>query len=152
MDWGITILFSDIYVVDMVDSKMDEFCGKSAIRAYTPVVDPEKFLIIRSPNDEASGALALFQFISQLSIRLPARAQLLNEQWEASIARWSKQSKIRVLASFTALIGAASSILWWNIGAESWDQMYIWSGAVLILNLLLMVIAVAAFFTFGLSR
>lgn len=69
----------------------------------TPAVPPDKFLIIRSPADEASGGLSFGQFISRLTVLLFLKAQRLHAAFEAAAARWSGHRTRMVLVATAAL-------------------------------------------------
>lgn len=84
----------------------------------TPDLGADKLLIVRSPADEASGALALFQFVSQLSVRLYVRVFALYEWFEAAAQRWTRH-KGRLLgvaagaaSVFVGLVLLAASLSW----------------------------------------
>ena len=72
-----------VYVLGSVRPSALEFLAKDPRRYAKRLRDeltslPPKrsqFLIIRSPADEASGALAMFQFISQITVRVCILAQ-----------------------------------------------------------------------------
>jgi len=63
--------------------------AKKLCRELTPLLPKtDHLLIIRSPADEASGALAIFQFISQVTVRLFLFAQSWYARFEGLVNSW----------------------------------------------------------------
>ena len=99
-----------------------------------PEIERERLLIVRSPADEASGALALFQFISQLSVRLILWSQSLYERYENAANRWAKRKgKMLALAAgalvtYVVFVIVAVSLPW-ESGFGSWFNVAALVGA-----------------------
>ena len=70
----------------------------------------DKLLIIRSPADEASGAIAIFQFISQITVRLFLLTQSWYARFEALVNRWAKRKR-KVLMVAAAAWGSFFAFL-----------------------------------------
>jgi hypothetical protein len=124
-------------VVELV-RKWRKFAERLRRDLPSPTVDPDKLLIVRSPADEASGALALFQFISQLTVRAYVWTQSLYERVEAE-ARDLGTQKIRVLmiaaCAFLSFAGAVvvTAGLSWETGDWSWIHVAVIAGIVVFL-------------------
>lgn len=109
-------------------NKWREYAERLRRDLASPAIKRDRILIIRSPADEASGALALFQFISQLSVRMYIRTFMIYERFEVAVNGWAKQ-KGKMLAvaagAFMAIVGFVFVIasLPWESGYESWANV-----------------------------
>jgi hypothetical protein len=70
-----------------------------------------QLLILRSPADEAYGALSVFQFISQVSVRLFFLAQSCRASFEALTVRWASQKRKVVMVGGGALVLCATLLV-----------------------------------------
>ena len=78
----------------------------------------DRLLIIRSPADEASGALAVFQFISQITVRLFLLAQSWYSRVEVLVTSWtSHKRKVLVVG-----LGAFVLCYVFLIGYAEWSK------------------------------
>jgi hypothetical protein len=88
-------------------------------------VEPDRVLIIRSPNDEASGSLSFVQLVAHVCVRLYVRAVRLYDRFEKAANGWAKRKAMTIIVagvSFVATLGllvAAGAVLEWQDGSRS---------------------------------
>jgi hypothetical protein len=139
--WPALVRFASVVLVSsavmgafaLLVNKWREYAERLRGDLASPAFNPDRTLIIRSPADEASGALALFQFISQLSVRIYIRTFMLYERFEAAANGWAKQ-KGKMLAvaagAFMAVVGFVfmAASLTWESGFEGWAHVAVVMG------------------------
>lgn len=120
--------------------------SKKLCRELTPPpIKTEKLLIIRSPADEATGALAMFQFISQVTVRLFLLTQIWVAAWERLLNSWVKY-KGRVILVGVIAFGLFTAFLF-AFAALSTPGSLDWLGIAALIGsgLSLLVFAITAF-------
>jgi hypothetical protein len=73
------------------------------------VSDPSRFLIIRSPADEASGALVLSQFLSWITVRIYLYFENLLQRFKAALTGFAERKWIVATVVAAALVAFAAS-------------------------------------------
>ena len=75
------------------------------------VSDPSRFLIIRSPADEASGALVLSQFLSWITVRIYLYFENLLQRFKAALTGFAERKWIVATVVAAALVAFAGSVI-----------------------------------------
>jgi hypothetical protein len=75
------------------------------------VSDPSRFLIIRSPADEASGALVFSQFLSWITVRIYLWLDGLFERFKAAVTWLAERKWILAVVIAVALVAFAGSLI-----------------------------------------
>jgi hypothetical protein len=75
------------------------------------VSDPSRFLIIRSPVDEASGALVLSQFLSWITVRIYLYFENLFQRFKAALTGFAEKKWIVATVVAAALVAFAGSVI-----------------------------------------
>jgi len=75
------------------------------------VGDPSRFLIIRSPADEASGGLVLSQFLSWITVRIYLWLESLFQRFKAAVTRFAERKWIVTATAATALVALAGFVI-----------------------------------------
>jgi hypothetical protein len=122
------VLLALLGALAVLGPKWWRFAKQLGSELATPRFDQDKLLIIRSPGDEASGALVLFQLISQISVMLYLKGWGLYGRFE-SAAKGLKGRWLKMLAvAAGALVPLAGAVLLaaslpWDRGYTSWVQV-----------------------------
>jgi len=111
-------------------------------------LEKDKLLLIRSPGDEASGALAIFQFFSQATVRL----FLIGEGWYAHVGDLVQNppGKLFLIGAFAAVFLASFFFLLEGVlegvlyAAPLWSVILLSLGA--IVSMLVLIVVSAALF------
>jgi hypothetical protein len=75
------------------------------------VSDPSRFLIIRSPADEASGALVLSQFLSWITVRMYLYFESLFQRFKAALTGFAERKWIVTAVVAAALVAFVGSVI-----------------------------------------
>ncbi|MCX6214109.1 alpha/beta fold hydrolase [Spirosoma sp.] len=110
----------------------------------SPAIDPEKVIIMRSPADEASGALSLFQFVSHLSVRLYTTLFDLYE-WTERVAVKLVKQKRRLVTTLIISIIVFSGLLYVILNGEYGSQSDWFSTGIYLLVVLVFFIGASAY-------
>jgi hypothetical protein len=114
-------------------------------------VEPDRVLIIRSPNDEASGSLSFVQLVAHVCVRLYVRTVRLYERFADAAKGWAKRKVLMLTVaavSFVATLGllvAAAAVLSWEEGSQDWVHVC----AIVIACMPLLICVPALFLFFG---
>ena len=127
------------FVVVPMAKKGPRFIEELLRDMVTPTIGHEKIMIVRSPGDEASGAIIFSQILSQLSVALFVRTMRLYKWSNAIYLRWNLHGVKKMLVVALAImvstiafvLGAVAYISPPYLNTESWANEAVIVGAAL---------------------
>jgi hypothetical protein len=106
--FGLMVLLSAILMgIVVVAARAAHEQARRLIAAFSPPALPEhRLLILRAPSDEASGAISVMQFVSQLTVRLFLLVSAAHEPVVAFLTRQAARKGRVLLAALLAFVAS----------------------------------------------